>query len=539
MKKGAKVALALGIVFTVLVVAPIATVYGFFYENSKNPIEYNDGFDANTFFLDTFANSVENTANDHKIKIEVTEQTLNDFLYSMIGQIDGFPKKTINQVYVQIKDGKYTFNIGVYAGKLFSTKIKIATKLNFIENGEGNKCFEFGIDNIKIARAGHLESLGFEVASTLISDDTINDALSDSGIHMKVSLADKKIIYSEADLVKDISKNLGKGGDNDTDLLINVLEGFLEKGYVDCNFEDSIQVYANLEPFAKLDDSSKELFDVSKEGAVNFTPFVEALPQLAADGIIDSDHYNQVFKYLSYGYNKVDDETKAYVIDKNFANLGIYENGYTNQTYPGIVNNDNNKLKDVVLEQTADLSTLHEGSIVSFMTEEQANKYIGGCGFVGYSYLLTNTDKTDVNYIAIDNFYCNLFRNSNNEGCFPLVAGLNFNGYETRIGFDLVEDPSLCVGYKMGFKVKDIYFGEYTTSNVLSDFLFKLMADNLTDDPTLQIDYAAKTISVDFTDALQQSTKDYVESIGVPQMQILGNGIEDNGQVCAVIGPKE
>ena len=530
MTKGGKALVSLLATFGILVVLPVTAIYGFFYDTTENPVTYDRTYEPANFFTDIFSNAVDNTKTTHKIEAKVTQQDLNNFLYATLIKNENFPNQLLDQVYMEVEGDNYIFNVSVTPASFFSTKLKLYTKLSFELDSDGDEAFIFTITNCKIARVGKLDNLAVKIAKNYISDEELQDYVNKAGVNVKVSLEQKKISYKEKDLIKDIDKFVSTDSKN-ANLLINVITNFLEKDYVSFDFHNEVDIYADLEPFA---ENKYGLLDDTKSQNLDLDRFSQALPDLYAKGIIDPEHYNQVFKYFVYGYDEMDSDTKTYLDDKNFTSVI----GTTpNNLYKGTIQTDHKDLLEVIdANTTAYNDIVYNGKKeISFMTEEQANQYIAGSGFIGYTYLLTNHDKSDVNYIVIDNFYCNLFR-EDSVGYFPIVAGLNFNGYETSIAFDMREEPTLCSGYRMGFKVENIYFGEYKTEDTLTDFLFKLMSDSLANDKTLIIDYDARTICVDFTEALSADTKSAVAGIGTPSMRIEGTGLNDNdGKVVAYI----
>ncbi|MDD7315991.1 MAG: hypothetical protein PUG55_00940 [Bacillales bacterium] len=516
------------IVLSTLVGLPIGLVYGCFYSKDRvEDIVYDENFSNEKYLKNIAVNSFESTTTDHSISLNITKEDINNLINQAVLEQSWFPKEYVDQTCISIEDGQYVFTIGAKFKKIFSTVVKLYTKLEHREINN-KKAFVFNVVNCRIGNLNKMDDLAISIMSNYLSDEDLTNSLKESGLNINVDLSNKRIVYYEDNLINDIVKLTSEAPNNDIQLIISILKDFLNNEYIDFDFEKSINLKIDLEPFA---DNKYGLIDDSKSQNLDLTKYADNVVTLYQNNIIEPDYFRYMFQYFIFGYEKSGDEIKEYVKDKDFSCVGINNT----MLYQGDLKYSHRELMDIIGEQETNISDLMSGGVISFMNETQANEYIAGSGFIGYTFLLTDYDYTNVNFISIDNFYCNMFR-KDDVGYLDIVSGVNFNGYETSVVFELAEDVSSCTNYEMGFKINNIYFGEYIVENELSDYLFKIMSDCLQNDETICVDYETKTIVIDFNQSLTDEIKNAVSLIGTPKMRIEGEGIEDNnGRVVAYI----
>lgn len=514
-----KLFIGIGISLVVAIVLPISLAFILFFDNSKNPKEYQK-VDLNNYFKDVLVSSLNDTKDTKKINISINEQDINNLLHSTLTKENGIPTDVISQIYIDIKDDQYIFNLGVRVTG-FATKIKLYTELK-AEKIEGEDYYTFAIKNCKIGRTSNLTNIAFKIVSNYVSNEDIKNALEKNGLHMEVNLKEGFIKYKEADILNDINAFVNKNDSNN--LLFSIMDDFLKLDYLTLDFNSKISASIDLVPFQ---NDPNGFLTKEKEQNLSLDESISKLKTLYANGIIESEKFSNVYQYFIYGYNNSDDETKAYLSTKDLSSIGISNV----QDYEGIIKKENKPLSEIIGDKVQ-LSDLLNPDGFTFMSEDEANEYIAGKGFIGYSYLLCNSTNEIINYITVDNYYCNIF-NKNDIGYLSIVAGINFNGCETYVIYSLKNTSS--DKYKMTFSTENIFFGQYNSNDNLGDFLFNLMASSLEGDSTIKIDYASRNITIDFESSFSQEVKDAIDAAGEPYVYIEGDSINSDGRVVAKI----
>ena len=107
-----KLFIGIGISLVVAIVLPISLAFILFFDNSKIPKEYQI-VDLNNYFKDVLVSSLNDTKDTKKINISINEQDINNLLHSTLTKENGIPTDIISQIYIDIKDDQYIFNLGV------------------------------------------------------------------------------------------------------------------------------------------------------------------------------------------------------------------------------------------------------------------------------------------------------------------------------------------------------------------------------------------------------------------------------------------
>ena len=58
-----------------------------------------------------------------------------------------------------------------------------------------------------------MDSLALKIAGNFLTDASIQDSFAQAGLHLKVSLAEKKITYYAKDLISDLESAMGSSSD--------------------------------------------------------------------------------------------------------------------------------------------------------------------------------------------------------------------------------------------------------------------------------------------------------------------------------------
>ena len=225
------------IVLSTLVGLPIGLVYGCFYSKDRvEDIVYDENFSNEKYLKNIAVNSFESTTTDNSISLNITKEDINNLINQAVLQQSWFPKEYVDQTCISIEDGQYVFTIGAKFKKIFSTVVKLYTKLEHREINN-KKAFVFNVVNCRIGNLNKLDDLAISIMSNYLSDEDLTNSLKDSGLNINVDLSNKRIVYYENDVINDIVKLTSEAPNNDIQLIISILKDFLNNEYIDFDFE--------------------------------------------------------------------------------------------------------------------------------------------------------------------------------------------------------------------------------------------------------------------------------------------------------------
>lgn len=240
-KKKGRGLIALLIVFLIVIVLPVATVFGLFYDSTRNQINVDPNVEISEMFNKTLVNSLDNTTDpgDERVELVITQDDLNQVLYAVTDSLDGYAKKLVPQIDIKINGEKYDFYINLNLS-FFKTRVIIKT---LITEDEDNNAFVFQIKDIAIARLQGLASFTASIISMFLTDDNIESMFGDF-LNLSVSLKDRTITYPVTDLINDLKNLAGMGGSNQ--LYFSLIQELVDKEVITFDFDDRIQTKLSL-----------------------------------------------------------------------------------------------------------------------------------------------------------------------------------------------------------------------------------------------------------------------------------------------------
>lgn len=470
--------LLIGILTPIVIIVGGVTVLYFLATDSSSPSYQTNNKTNEEVINEVIYDGFKNTKTNKAIKMELTQDSLNQIIYNTTANIDNDVKQYLRGVEIKI-EGK-TYHVYVYAQYSFA-KTKVDLQCEFAEDDDN---FYLNITNIKMGSLSGLDNIIFK----FLKDDTLNSAFSSSGLHFVSDLANKRIKYSKADLKNDLIKSV-----SDSSLASSILTNAFDNNLIDLDFNGAPSGTFNLEPLNFNENfCSKE--NMLAETDLNLDSNRDKLETLIKSNIVDDDstHRATTFTYLLTGYDSLNDENKSYIDTLDLSSIGITDN----DAYLGYEPTDPDLTSKI--NGSASITT----GVDVLITEQDINDYIKCQNFLGYSSLI-KTDDNNIIYITLDNFYTNIL-NVNNSNQMDMVIGVNMNGYETSV----ILENSLTEKTKYGFKLKNdnIYLGSATLNDDLKSTLYGIIKSSLTENTLMSFDGEGT-----FTISFESYLSDYIQ----------------------------
>ena len=500
-KKKSKGWIGFLIFLLIVVVLPIATFFGLFFDPTRNPINVDPDLEINEMFSSSLVDSLENTTDpgDERVDFVITQDDLNQLLYAVTSS-SGDVQKYIPQLDVKIDGENYDFYVNLSFG-FFKSKVIIKT---LISEDDVNNAFVFQIKDIALCRLQGLLSFTASIVSNYITDEYIEDIIDDY-LSMDISIKDRLITYPEANLISDIQNLTNLGDSESTSLYFSIISELLGKNVLDFDFDGQLQAKLvltdlmdndyidggyNLNLTTVLDAASDDTESKMEDGTI-----------VATDSAAIKTNFDTYFNNNS-GIPPSDDP--ATIMMTHIPDFSSY-----------------------TLPQIASFKSSPDPTL-SYITEAELNGYLATIDFIGTTFIVSAyiDEVATVQYITIDNLYCNFV--SNLEGDFIYFnIGLNINGCQTNVVFVTEYDstaPSSGSTVAMKFITRQILYGEIVifdssettiseAEGQLVSALFDLVAAALAGNSTMTIDKDDFSINIEFAfDAVVQTAINLLNS---------------------------
>ncbi len=521
--------------FVLTVVAPIAFIYGFFYEPDTKKVELQENFDVKNLGQYAMVDLMDTAKSEHKLSLSITENDLDnilDFALTKAGAKNNYVKKA----YCKIKGNKYTFYVDV-DGVVIKSRVKLTT---ICDESSDKSAFVFKVQDIALGRLSGIAGVARTLTSSIDYETMIQNVFKDIGLSMEFSKADWTLTYKKADLIKDL-KGLAGGGDGDSSMLFSIVETLYDNNLVNFDFTTTnfLDVNVDLEPLA----SNEFVTDDVKHCKIKADEVDEfcknRMITLIKNNIIGTDEetLKLVFTFLLRGYAPLSDDQKNQINKYDFSSVGIANNETYTPAYESnfVVNNDTSslfnqmkdeliKLKDIVTSDTI------SNKRVELLDEDALNMYIASRDFSSSLVFMhrPTTDGYKLNYVLVDNFYCNIYsveeEGKEKEQKAELVAKLNINGYHTSITLDT--DAEVIDNGELKFTVKEngIRFGTIQ-SKELDEQFFDLIAKSINSSggESIKADKENKSISFKFNSMVTDAKTSIHETLYAEAMKNMDN----------------
>ena len=522
-KKHKALWITLGVIL-LLLITPIAVIYGCFYDGTITEMGEIESLDKEKFMMDAAVDSLDNTKDTGKITISISEEKLTQLLRTAFNEVsdsitDINLKNYITNIELVTSEEDWRFVVHARYENIFKTKVTIITK---IYRNEEISAFEFDIKDVKVGRIEGLYTPVKNIASKYFNFDTdefISDMVKQTGLSFEYSPESKKIIYTDEAINADIMKYLNNGDDDIYNTILREL--FDPQAFKLILNKDGITGeidLAHLSKNAQFQDDSKKV----DYGLLNFNSQVASL---IGNKIIDSTQTKNMYNYLVGGYAKASTSLKEALEGKDLTSVGISD--YTK--YNGVIPNVSNDYLKKTIEEQATLTNITTNNEIGRLTEENINHFINATNIIGYSYFMErevdeNTYK--VNTLTIDNFYANIIENN-----LMLVIGVSINGYETLICIDMAYKECDSLNYNLTFDISEMYFGEDVASDKLKSNVYSLVEKALENDETLFFDKETTTLTINILNSISAEAKAVIDATGGMEFEMSGKSLNDDGEL--------
>jgi hypothetical protein len=492
---GLKIVLSLVII---LIVVPVVVIYACFYDNTTASFVGSDTTDNTVLFQKKTVDAFDSCADGHKIAFAISEDDLNQLLYTASKSLPDSSKDYLKKFTVSIENDSYHFLLDIQATALFATRVDITTNLT-----ETTDAFVFKITDTKLGRIGGMDSLALSLGGDYLNDQTLTDLFANAGLHMTVALKDKTITYEKAKMIADLKS---KAGLNNS-MYSAILNDFLADGLISANFHDgkALSLNINLEEV----HNNSTYCPTLKEAPLKMSDYRTKLKSLLDAKAIDvnADDEAYVFDYLVRGYEHASSQAKTYIdsATRDFSSVGISDI----KTYEGGIDYNAKSIPDLVqVDLEASSKTLFASPTVSSISENEISSYLQTTSIYGYSYILSrvNDGASDykVNAIAVDNFYSEIV----NDHLYLLI-GVNMNGYETTVIFDTLIQTSASQ-YQITLATDKVYYGSKEASGELKAVFYDLINQSFANSNWITFNNDTTSaayghITIDFENAIKTS----------------------------------
>ncbi len=548
-KKKSKVGWVLLILFLVLVVGPIALIYILFYDGATKNVNINNDTDFKEIANRLVVDSLDYAPTEAMIDVKVTDNDVDNLLRLAMNSI---PSNVpfIKKAYVVVRDNRYYFYVDADAA-IFKTRAKITTTM---EISPDNEKFVFKIQDVALGRVGGLLSVGKPFIKKYITYEKIDQILAGTQTDLTFDREQYAIVYPKTSLLTDLGRLAGSEA---VGLYFDVMQTMVRDNMMEFKFRNNnvIEGIVDLEHLQTNDlvtDIPNTQIRIRPEQVQEKRDMlVELIEHEDIDPSNDALLFD-AFDFLFGGWNSLNEAQKNNLNPIDFSYVDIDDK----EAYEGFGLYDAeaklvDKMKDTVDAQRLVNKTLDPRyKLLCTLDEDMINEYISSKNIVGFTSLLhrDTPEGYKVNYITIENFYMNIYKNSDNKNIAELVCKIDVNGYPTSLTFETEMSDGGFADNKLVFEVKDIQFGQSDADNLKEEF-FNIICDALNNqgDDSLTADVENYTISVDFTNIMDYACDEAEQAVETYSgthydletyfamsnltFEIIGSSREDNGQM--------
>ncbi len=505
------------LVATACIVGPLVALYFAIKDNNTKETNIDPEFSLKDYGKRVITDSLDDTVDTEKINFAITEDDMDNMLAIGISKLEGV-NNVINKAYMQINGNEYIFFVDVDL-KIEKTRLKITTNLSTSSDG---KEFVFSINDISIGKIPNLDKGAKFILKYVLSEEQVNQTFENIGLSIHYNSEDMTLRYAKENIMKDINKLAGDSSDN---TFMDIFDTLMEQGLVEFTTDtnDFFNAYVDLSKVQTnqyVTDTPTQL----KIGAADVTNNVKLpLEKLVNEGKINPEEQDlkSVYEYLfgGYDYIKGNDDKVNLVKSIDMSSIGIASTDSAKENYKGFdISSGDNDLKEK-MAASIDIPSLIAGNTeLCSLNEDDINSYVSGRSVVGYTYLLhrpVDEEHYKINYITIDNFYCNIYKQGV-KNIADFICKININGYHTSLVFNSEVPGAVNDDNRITFYVGDVLYGNINAEK-LKDKFFGIISQALDGgDNSIQANKTDYSISFDFNTIIQdarQQTEDAIHLI--------------------------
>lgn len=474
-------------ILVIIIATPVIFIYGFLYDNGSSGFEPDANFNSETELKAVALRGFDNTEETGKIDINLSTNTINNILYESADSSGG----VISDTTLSIEGDTYVLSAKVaVAAPMLVTKVYISFEVNHEESVE-DTLIVMTLKDIKVGRLGGLTDLAMSMLGSSFDDRTVVNMFKEAGITVQSDIANKRIKISQNSLMDDVKKMALKGGNNE--IMSAMLDNFFSAGLVSFSHDNNnaLSVSMNL---ASLKENTT--YQNPAKDALNFTTndAREKIATLLNNNAVTLDHADSVYKFLYYGYPRVDTQIQTLVDNLDLSSVNI-TNASSYLGYSADLNKDTNADEEV--KNSTDPVQIAATGEIAQISENIFDKSMRGEDIIGYTYAFKGEDHGTYKYnaITIDNFYTVI-----KDGELDLVCSVSVNGYDTHLIIN-TETQATPDNYCLNLKVVDVYYGTQKASETLIDALYDLIHETV-NSTWFRMDKVNRTFTLDFSTAI-------------------------------------
>ena len=515
-KKKSKAGWVILTLFLVFIVGPIALIYGLFYDPTSKRVELQEDFTFENVANRLIVDSLDYAPTEEMIDIKVTENDVDNLLYLAMKSIT---EKTpyVKKAYVTVRGNKYYFYIDL-DGVIIKSRARISTELQIADD---NEHFIFKIKDVALGRVSGILSPAKGLIERFITYDKIDQILANTQTDLAFDREQYALVYPKSSLIKDLGKLTNNSA---VGLYFDVMQTMVHDNMMEFKFRDN-NVIEGIVDLSKLETNdlvtdTAEQIRISSEEVQHIRDDLVYLIENGTIDVANKDLPFYAFDFMFGGWESLNNAAQTALQDIDFTLVGIPNK----EAYEGFGLYDAeakliDKMKDTVdVEKLVDKNLTPRYRDLCTLSEDVINEYISGRNIVGHTSLLhrDTPEGYKVNYITIENFYMNIYKNSDNKNIAEMVCKIDVNGYVTSLTFATEMSTGEFDGSKLVFSVKDIQFGQSNADNLKEEF-FDIIYDALNNegDHSLQADKENYTISVDFADIMEYALQEAENAVEI------------------------
>lgn len=484
----------------------VAGLYFAIRDVETKEVNIDPEFSLNDYGKRLLVDGFDDTVSTKKINLSITEDDMDNMIAIGLSKLEGI-NSVLKKGYMQIKGNNYDFFLDIDL-KVVQTRLVVKTTLS--EDHDTNT-FVFGINNISIGKISGLDKGAKFLLQRFLNEEEINQSLEETGLSLRYHSDSMTLSYAKDDVVKDITDLTGNGKD---DLVTKIFNTMVEQHVVDftVDTDDFMNAYVDLEKV----ETNEYVTDTNEQIKINpadVTSNVKVkLEQLVNEGAVDPEQHDlkSIYEYLFGGYSYIENNEEKVNLIKSIdtSSIGIPNNDTAKENYKGFdVASGENDLK-IKMAESINVANLIAGDRdLCELTESDINDYVSGRSVVGYTYLLhrrVSENNYKINYITIDNFYCNIYKDGA-KNIADFICKININGFHTSLVFNSEVPEEVHDDNKMTFYVGDVTYGQIKAENLKETFFDVVVQALQGGDNSITADKTNYSISFDFNSIINDA----------------------------------
>ena len=193
-------------IFIFIPAIAIGVVYACFFDAATATIPVKEDYPSSEVFKSTLVDSFDYTKDEHKMRIRLTRDNLNQLLYNAIKDVKASSNGVIQNLFINITDKNYIFVLEVNAMNIFKTRVILTTELK-VNDTE----MVFQITDVAVGRIHGLNNI-LDLVKRFVTLPDLTEVFANTGLNIKGDLENLKLTYAIEDFTADITKMLSTNG---------------------------------------------------------------------------------------------------------------------------------------------------------------------------------------------------------------------------------------------------------------------------------------------------------------------------------------